>query len=96
MVPEARLELAQAQGPGDFESPASTDSTTPALNFPVQRSPYIITLSYQKMEVKFIAGENIIYLIPWINASERRVLRTASSLMDKFTKLGKGRRSNLI
>jgi hypothetical protein len=33
LVPEARLELAQAQGPGDFESPASTDSTTPALSF---------------------------------------------------------------
>ena len=30
MVPEARLELAQARGPGDFESPASTHSTTPA------------------------------------------------------------------
>jgi hypothetical protein len=33
MVPEARLELAQAQGPGDFESPASTRSTTPATSF---------------------------------------------------------------
>ena len=33
MVPEARLELAQAQGPGDFESPASTRSTTPATAF---------------------------------------------------------------
>ena len=30
MVPEARLELAQGRAPGDFESPASTNSTTPA------------------------------------------------------------------
>src|SRR4030042_2437437 len=33
MVPEARLELAQARGPGDFESPASTNSTTPGVNY---------------------------------------------------------------
>ena len=31
LVPEARLELAQSQGSGDFESPASTNSATPAL-----------------------------------------------------------------
>ncbi len=30
LVPEARLELAQGRAPGDFESPASTHSTTPA------------------------------------------------------------------
>ena len=30
LVPEARVELARAQGPLDFESSASTSSTTPA------------------------------------------------------------------
>ncbi len=30
MVPVERLELSRARGPGDFESPASTNSTTPA------------------------------------------------------------------
>ncbi len=33
LVPKAGVEPAQAQGPGDFESPASTNSTTPALIF---------------------------------------------------------------
>jgi hypothetical protein len=31
LVPEARVELARAQGPLDFESSASTSFTTPAL-----------------------------------------------------------------
>ena len=31
MVPEGGLEPPQAQGPSDFESDASTSSTTPAL-----------------------------------------------------------------
>ena len=31
LVPEAGVEPAQAQGPGDFESPASPSSTTPAM-----------------------------------------------------------------
>ena len=30
LVPEAGLEPARTQGPGDFESPASTNFTTPA------------------------------------------------------------------
>lgn len=30
MVPEAGVEPAQSQGPGDFESPAYTSFTTPA------------------------------------------------------------------
>ncbi len=30
MVPEAGVEPARAQGPGDFESPASASSATPA------------------------------------------------------------------
>ena len=34
LVPEARIELARAQGPRDFESSASTSSTTPARPFP--------------------------------------------------------------
>ena len=33
VVPVVRLELTRARGPGDFESPASTNSTTPALFF---------------------------------------------------------------
>jgi integrase len=32
LVPEAGIEPAQAQGPGDFESPASPSSTTPAID----------------------------------------------------------------
>ena len=31
LVPEARVELARAQGPPDFESGASTSFTTPAF-----------------------------------------------------------------
>ena len=33
LVPEAGVEPAQAQGPGDFESPAYTSFTTPAQGF---------------------------------------------------------------
>ncbi len=32
LVPEARVELARAQGPLDFESSASTNFTTPAFD----------------------------------------------------------------
>ena len=38
VVPEARLELAQAQGPEDFESSASTNSTTPAQRLIYEKS----------------------------------------------------------
>ena len=50
LVPEARLELAQARGPGDFESPASTHSTTPAV-------AHIVTGSFTGWQALFLAGE---------------------------------------
>ena len=41
MVPEVGIEPTRTQGPGDFESPASTNSTTPARYHSIFPAPLL-------------------------------------------------------
>ncbi len=53
LVPEARLELAQGRTPGDFESPASTNSTTPATVSILSWELYSWQAFYGEKEAEF-------------------------------------------
>jgi hypothetical protein len=46
LVPEARIELARARGPVDFESTASTSFTTPAEYSPIVELLFYATIEF--------------------------------------------------
>ena len=46
MVPEVGIEPTRTRGPGDFESPASTNFTTPAVK------NYILTLHFMSRKIQ--------------------------------------------